>query len=206
MLLVALAAVGVIAASKNVMPPEGALDFEAFAGQEEAAESVSGHVSKGKEIASYAYARKGQRWQTGDRWTKKRERRWTKHRDAIKTSPAHRQGLNRHLAKKRKAFRAWVAEQDPWEVAYEQLSASMKSALAGLSVCESGNRNLTHGYLGWTHWFAIPNLGIPSWMIENMSPTAQGASWEQQASITAAVVERYGWGGFPSCSRKLGLR
>lgn len=167
--------------------------------------SVTDHVLKGKAIANYAYLTEGSRHKTGDRWTKKRERRWKKHRDAIKTSPAHRQGLNRHLAKKRKGFRVWVAEQDPWEVAYARLSSSMKSALAGLSICESGNRNLSAGFFGWLFWHAIPSLGIPSWMIEQMASTPQGASYEQQAVITAAVTERYGFGGFPSCSRKLGL-
>ena len=166
---------------------------------------VTDHVLKAKQIANYAYLAGGSRWQTGDRWTKKRERRWQKHRDAIKTSPAHRQGLNRHLAKKRKAFRAWVAEQDPWEVAYEQLSPGLKSALAGLAICESSNRNLTHGYYGWTHWSYIGGLGLPSWMESNRSPTAQGASFEQQSVITAWVGTTRGFGGWPSCSARLGL-
>lgn len=167
---------------------------------------VTGHVLKGKAIANYAYLTEGSRHKTGDRWTKKRERRWKKHRDAIKTSPAHRQGLNRHLAKKRKGFRVWVAEQDPWEVAYARLSPGLKSALAGLSVCESGNRNLSAGFFGWLFWHAIPSLGIPSWMVEQMASSPQGASYEQQAVITAAVAERYGWSGWPSCSIRLGLR
>ena len=169
--------------------------------------SVTDHVLKGKAVANYAYLAEGSRWQTGDRWTKKRERRWQKHRDAIKTSPAHRQGLNRHLAKKRKAFRAWVAEQDPWEVAYEQLSASMKSALAGLSVCESGNRPyLKYGAFGWTHHHALTSLAIPQWMKDNLTYPVSAASYEEQAVFTAAVAERYGFGGWPSCSSRLGLR
>lgn len=208
--MVFLAGVAILAvgAFQPSAPPEGVQDYEAFAGHERAAQSVSGHVSKGKGIASYAYATKGKRWQTGDRWTKKRERRWTAHRDAITDAP--RKGLNEHLAKKRKAFRVWVKEEeakaDPWEVAYEGLSSSMKSALAGLSICESGNRNLSAGFFGWLFWHAIPSLGIPGWMIEQMASVPQGASYEQQAVITAAVAERYGWSGWPSCSIRLGLR
>jgi hypothetical protein len=38
------------------------------------------------------------------------------------------------------------------------------------------------------------------------APTAAGATREQQIDIAERVLAQSGWGAWPACSRKLGLR
>lgn len=93
-----------------------------------------------------------------------------------------------------------------WVQAYSEIKGAQKRSLRLLAVCEGGGRNTTHGYYGWTHWAYIGSLDIPNWMHKRRSPSAQSASFKEQTVITAAVANRYGYGGWPSCSRRLGLR
>ena len=166
--------------------------------------TVSQHVKKAREIIAYSFK---QRDPNAHRYTAKRKRRVERHRSTIVGDGKARAKINRSVKKQRNAWRKWSKAElaDPWGAAYRSLSPGLRSSLAALSVCESGNRNLTHGYFGWTHWYAIPSLGIPGWMVSSMASSPPGASYEQQAVITAAVAARHGWGGWPACSARLGL-
>jgi hypothetical protein len=162
---------------------------------------------KAESIIRFAYAHRGWRW--GERGNADRRKRVNRLMNRIQRRPNDRFQIRSFLIARRTSYKTWSANQerkaDPWGVAYRNLSENMKAALAGLSICESGNRNLTHGFFGWTHHHALPSLGIPSWMVENLSYPVSAASYKEQAVFSAWVASRYGWGGWPSCSRKLNL-
>jgi len=169
--------------------------------------TVSHHRQAAQRIVTRGFKHKD--WEGGHDFNKKKKRKVRAHRAAIAGAPAHQKKIDRFVIRKRASYQDWAAKQaakaDPWGAAYRSLSPGLRSSLAALSVCESGNRNLTHGYFGWTHWYAIPSLGIPGWMVSSMASSPPGASYEQQSVITAAVAARHGWGGWPACSARLGL-
>ena len=163
---------------------------------------------KAESIIRFAYAHRG--WRSGDRWNADRRKRVNRLMNTIQRSPEDRFQIRSFLIAKRASYKTWAANQerkaDPWGVAYRNLSENMKSALARLSVCESGNRPyLKYGAFGWTHHHALTSLAIPQWMKDNLTYPVSAASYKEQAVFSAAVASRYGWGGWPSCSRKLNL-
>lgn len=70
-----------------------------------------------------------------------------------------------------------------------------------LAACESGNRNYTagpfYGYFQFlpSTWRAMGGTGLPS-----------DHSYETQKAMAQKLQLRSGWGQWPACSRKLGLR
>jgi hypothetical protein len=75
-----------------------------------------------------------------------------------------------------------------------------------LATCESGGNwaiNTGNGYYG-----GLQMLG-GTWRNyggTELAPTASQASREQQIVIAERIVDDVGWGAWPACSRKLGLR
>ncbi len=71
-----------------------------------------------------------------------------------------------------------------------------------LAQCESGGRNVNtgNGYYGYfqfsaTTWRSLGGTGLPS-----------DHSYEEQKALAIKLQQRSGWGQWPACSKKLGLR
>jgi hypothetical protein len=82
-------------------------------------------------------------------------------------------------------------------------SADTGSAWDRLAQCESGGRwniNTGNGFSGGLQF-------TPStWRAFGGSGPAHQASREQQIAVAERVLAKQGWGAWPACSRKLGLR
>jgi resuscitation-promoting factor RpfA len=75
-----------------------------------------------------------------------------------------------------------------------------------LAQCESGGNwaiNTGNGYYG-----GLQMLGSTwrSYGGQAFAPTADRASREQQIVVAERILDDAGWGAWPACSRKLGLR
>ncbi len=117
---------------------------------------------------------------------------------------SRRQALERYRKNKKARYKAFAA--DPFPVWYSRLPSYRKDSLKRLAVCEnSGGNHGSYGYFGWTHGGYIPGL-ISGPEVDRMKQPMGANSWEAQSVITSRVADQYGWGGWPSCSAKLGLR
>jgi len=166
---------------------------------------VSQHVSKAREIIAYSFK---QRDPNAHRYTAKRKRRVERHRSTIVGDGKARAKINRSVKKQRNAWRKWSKAElagDQWEQAYRALSPAAKSTLHGLAICESSNRNLVYGWYSWTHWSALWSLLAGHPFLDGLPRNVQAASFEAQSVVTWEIGQRYGFGGFPACSAKLGI-
>lgn len=80
---------------------------------------------------------------------------------------------------------------------------AMESALAGLRKCESGNRynlNTGNGYYG------AYQFSPRTWKGLGLSGLPHEASPAEQDAAARKLQAKAGWGQWPACSRKLGLR
>jgi hypothetical protein len=88
-------------------------------------------------------------------------------------------------------------------IAAPAASADTGSAWDRLAQCESGgkwNINTGNGFSGGLQF-------TPStWRAFGGSGPAHQASREQQIAVAERVLAKQGWGAWPACSRKLGLR
>ena len=164
--------------------------------------TVSTHVQKARGIISYAFRHRN--WQKDNDWTNKRQRRVERHKKALLT-PKPRREINQYQRAKEASYKRWTGKQkfkaNPWSSLYRALSPERKAALRALSACEgSGN----YGEFGWTHWFAVRNL-IPASLFRLTHANVLDASYKEQAVVSSAVADRYGFGGWPECSHRLGL-
>ena len=170
--------------------------------------TVKQHVRKAQRIVRHAF--KHRNWQEGHSYTKKRQRRVSAHRAAIRAAPAHQRKINAFVSAKRESYKKWQANQerkaDPWKAQFRTYSENTKAILYNLSICESSHRNLSAGYFGWLGWRAVPTLRAGTKWIVGLPSTPSAASYEQQAVVTYEVAQKYGYGGWPSCSARLGLR
>lgn len=72
---------------------------------------------------------------------------------------------------------------------------------AALARCESGTRNLRNPpYSGYFQFTA------PTWRSMGETGEAADHSYEHQREVAIRLQLRSGWGQWPACSRKLGLR
>ena len=126
-----------------------------------------------------------------------------KQRDCL-LQKSRRQALERYRKNKKARYKSFAA--DPFPVWHSRLPSYRKDSLERLAVCENSGRNHpSYGFLGWTHGHAIPNL-ISGPEVDRMVQPMGANSKEAQFVITSLVADRWGWGGWPSCSAKLGLR
>lgn len=74
--------------------------------------------------------------------------------------------------------------------------------LDALARCESGMRNLNtgNGYLGYFQFLQ------GTWNGLGYSGPVTAASYETQKEAAGKLIARSGWGQFPGCARKLGMR
>lgn len=81
--------------------------------------------------------------------------------------------------------------------------ASNGSVWDKLAACESGGNwhiNTGNGYGGGLQ------ISHGTWAAYGGTGTAAGASREQQIAVAEKIKARQGWGAWPACSAKLGLR
>lgn len=119
-----------------------------------------------------------------------------------------RADLTRQHVQAAEAHAAWHAEQ-------ERLAAEREAAVASvwdrLAACESGGEWDYGPHSGWgsgiyqgglqfhpSTWDAYRPAGYPA--------EAYLASRAQQVAVAELVLAAQGWGAWPACSRKLGLR
>ena len=82
-------------------------------------------------------------------------------------------------------------------------AAAVDSAWERLAMCESGGNwsiNTGNGYYGGLQF----HLG--TWKANGGSGLPSDASREQQIAIAKKIQADAGWGAWPACSRKIGLR
>jgi hypothetical protein len=75
-----------------------------------------------------------------------------------------------------------------------------------LAQCEAGGNwsiNTGNGYFGGLQFAASTWVGFGG---EEFAPRADLASREQQIVVAERVLAVQGWGAWPACSRRLGLR
>ncbi len=113
-------------------------------------------------------------------------------------------------------WQAWHAQDPAAAEAFLQEPAQPAAAAAPavaegsvwdkVAYCESGGNwaiNLGSGYYG-----GLQMLGS-TWRNyggTEFAPTADQASREQQIAVAERILDDVGWGAWPACSRKLGLR
>jgi hypothetical protein len=102
-----------------------------------------------------------------------------------------------------------LPEQDRSPVRTQQPASSQRSAAVGGSVwdrlaqCESGGNwatNTGNGYSGGLQFSA------GTWQANGGSGSAYTASRAEQIRVAQRVQASQGWGAWPSCSSRLGLR
>jgi hypothetical protein len=82
-------------------------------------------------------------------------------------------------------------------------SATGNSVWDRLARCESGgswSTNTGNGYSGGLQFTSS------TWRAAGGSGSAHNASREEQIRVAKRVLQRQGWGAWPACSRRLGLR
>ena len=127
------------------------------------------------------------------------KKRWYKHRDALKDID-RRKALTKHKENKKKAWKKFSAA--PWSAWYKGLGATRINSLDWLAVCENSGRNHpTYGYHGWLGWRHLPGL-LPDHMRPFVKLPMGANSQKAQYVMTSAVFDRYGRGGWPSCSSR----
>ena len=75
-----------------------------------------------------------------------------------------------------------------------------------LAQCESGGNwsiNTGNGYFGGLQFAAATWSGLGG---EEFAPRADLATREQQIAVAERVLAVQGWGAWPACARRLGLR
>lgn len=108
--------------------------------------------------------------------------------------------------RERAAAAAAAAAAAPKQVASPAPSNASGSVWDRLAVCEAGGNwaaNTGNGYHGGLQFLPSTWNGYGG---QQYAPYAYQASREQQIAVAERVLQGQGWGAWPACSRKLGLR
>lgn len=116
--------------------------------------------------------------------------------------PAPHEQLPERMAKPASTRKAAVAPSKP-KVAAAKPAPAPAGVWDKLAQCESGGRwniNTGNGYYGGLQF------SMGTWTGHGGTGSPAHASREQQIAIAERVLKTQGWGAWPACARKLGLR